>query len=91
MDILKLQDYQMFKDIVEHSFDEIFVTDQNGMVLYVNESCEQNYGIPSSALIGKHIYELAEELFTPSATVEVMKQECPVEVMQETKQEDACS
>ncbi|MGV2622512.1 UNVERIFIED_CONTAM: sigma 54-interacting transcriptional regulator [Halobacillus marinus] len=86
MDILKLQDYQMFKDIVEHSFDEIFVTDQNGMVLYVNESCEQNYGIPSSALIGKHIYELAEELFTPSATVEVMKQECPVEVMQETKQ-----
>ncbi|UOQ44274.1 sigma 54-interacting transcriptional regulator [Halobacillus salinarum] len=84
MHVTELQDNHLFREIVEHSFDEIFVTDHKGIVLYVNEACEKNYGIAAKKLLGRNVEDLADELFTPSATIEVIKRELPVEIMQRT-------
>ncbi|MEC5423291.1 sigma 54-interacting transcriptional regulator [Virgibacillus sp. C22-A2] len=77
-------DNELLTEIVDHFSDEIFVTDNMGTVLLVNEVCEYNYGIPAEQLIGKNIKELEDSLFYPSATIEVLKRERPVEIMQRT-------
>ncbi|WP_158290501.1 sigma-54 interaction domain-containing protein [Halobacillus salinus] len=79
-----MKENHLFEEIVEHSVDEIFVIDRNGIVLYVNEACETNYGVQADRLIGASIKNLEDDLFTPSATLEVLKRQRPVEIMQRT-------
>lgn len=73
-----------FKHIFEYSADEIFVADAEGYVLYVNDVCKENYGISAEELIGKHIKELEDDLFYPSAILEVLRTRDAVEIMQKT-------
>lgn len=79
-----LRDVNVFKEIAEHSSDEIFVTDGKGIVLYVNGACKQHYGLDANELIGRSVRELEERLFYPSATLEVLKTEKPTEMIQNT-------
>lgn len=44
-----------FKNIIDHSFDEIFVADGKGTTIYCNETFERNYGIKRVDLIGKNV------------------------------------
>lgn len=44
-----------FKQILDNSFDEIFVADANGIAIYCNETFEKNYGVKREDLIGKHV------------------------------------
>jgi PAS domain S-box-containing protein/TyrR family helix-turn-helix protein len=72
-------------DIFESSFDEIFLTDADGMVVLVNSACEQNYGMPSSQLVGKHVKDLEKMgIFYPSATLKVIEKKQPLELFQTT-------
>lgn len=72
-------------DIFELSFDEIFVTDADGMVLRVNSVCEKNYGMPASNLIGAHVKDLEKlGIFYPSATLQVIEKKQPIELFQVT-------
>lgn len=79
-----MNERDLFKEIAERSSDEIFVTDSEGVVLYVNEKCEQNYGLPAEAFTHKNIKDLETDLFYPSATLEVIRRKRPVEIMQKT-------
>lgn len=78
------RDERFFKEIVENSSDEIIVTDSEGNVLYVNEVCKHNYGLEPKDLIGKNMKELEDNLFYPSATLEVLRTNDVVEIMQKT-------
>ncbi|MDM5186823.1 sigma 54-interacting transcriptional regulator [Bacillus sp. DX4.1] len=74
------------RDVFEYAFDEIFVTDEQGMVVRVNSTCERHYQLPAGKLIGKHVKELQKEgIFYPSATLEVIEKQKPIELVQTTK------
>lgn len=74
------------QDVFEYAFDEIFVTDDKGIVVRVNSMCERHYQLSAKELVGKHVKELQKEgIFYPSATLEVIEKERPVELVQTTK------
>lgn len=52
--------YELLKKILDHSHDEIYVTDAQGIVLYVNHAVEKHCGIKASEIIGKSSKELSE-------------------------------
>ncbi len=62
------------KDVFEYAFDEIFVTDEQGIVVRVNSTCERHYQLGAEELVGKHVKELQKDgIFYPSATLEVIE------------------
>ena len=72
--------------IFDSTYDEIFVTDGNGVTLRVNAACERLYGLKASDLIGKNVRELeAQGIFSPSITLIVLKERQRVTMMQTTK------
>ncbi|MGW5983107.1 sigma-54 interaction domain-containing protein [Bacillus mycoides] len=74
------------QDVFEYAFDEIFVTDDKGIVVRVNSMCERHYQLSAKELVGKHVQELQKEgIFYPSATLEVIEKKRPVELVQTTK------
>lgn len=74
------------KDVFEYAFDEIFVTDEQGIVVRVNSTCERHYQLAAEELVGKHVKELQKDgIFYPSATLEVIKKKRPIELVQTTK------
>ncbi len=56
-------DYATLKKILDNSHDEIYVTNGDGIVLYVNNACEKHYGVKAIDLIGKHSEELNEKQY----------------------------
>ena len=74
------------QDVFEYAFDEIFVTDDKGIVVRVNSTCERHYQIAAKELVGKHVKELQKDgIFYPSATLEVIEKKRPIELVQTTK------
>ncbi|PGC69433.1 RNA polymerase subunit sigma-54 [Bacillus toyonensis] len=74
------------KDVFEYAFDEIFVTDEQGIVVRVNSTCERHYQLAAEELVGKHVKELQKDgIFYPSATLEVIEKKRPTELVQTTK------
>lgn len=62
------------QDVFEYAFDEIFVTDEKGIVVRVNSTCERHYQLAAKELVGKHVKELQKDgIFYPSATLEVIE------------------
>lgn len=56
-------DYDTLKKILDNSHDEIYVTNAEGIVIYVNNVCEKHYGVKASEIIGKKSKELSEMNF----------------------------
>ncbi len=74
----------LFK-ILEHSYDEIFVTDANGKVIYVNPVCERYYGIKARDVIGRQARSLAEEgYYGPPLIDQVLQQRQRINMVQTT-------
>ena len=64
------------QDVFEYAFDEIFVTDEKGIVVRVNSTCERHYQLAAKELVGKHVKELQKDgIFYPSATLEVIEKD----------------
>jgi len=82
-DILKRYDENIYKIMAENFGDEIFVTDGEGIVLFVNPAAVEVIGKPLDELIGRDVRDLVKEnYFKPSATVEVLKQRKTVNMIQ---------
>lgn len=78
-------DKESLQKILDSSFDEIFVVDGKGVVLYVNKACERHYGLKASEFIGKSSYELAAKgLWFPSVTPQILREKKRVSLIQET-------
>ncbi|PGU43549.1 sigma-54 interaction domain-containing protein [Bacillus cereus] len=74
------------QDVFEYAFDEIFVTDEKGIVVRVNSTCEGHYQLAAKELVGKHVKGLQKDgIFYPSATLEVIEKKRPIELVQTTK------
>lgn len=74
------------KRILDNSYDEIFVIDREGKVVYVNEACERHYGLKPEEVIGKFASELAEEgYYAPYIAPIVFREKLRVTVEQVTR------
>lgn len=72
--------------IFNSSYDEIYVTDGQGITLRVNKAGERLYGVKAEEIVGRHVSELEEQgLFTPSITPQVLKTRKRVTSVQNTK------
>jgi len=49
---------EVYRQILDNSYDEIFVVDRNGYVIYVNNVCERHYGLKASDILGRHVDDL---------------------------------
>jgi len=78
-------DLERLKEILDHSYDEIFVVNSKGVVIYVNSASEKNYGLQPSEIIGKTVYHLFEKgYFTPTIIPVVFKEKKRITFSQET-------
>jgi PAS domain S-box-containing protein len=78
-------DKESLQKILDSSFDEIFVINGKGVVVYVNKACEKHYGLKASEFIGKSSYELAAKGFwSPSVTPQILRDKKRISLIQET-------
>ena len=74
------------QDIIEASFDGIFVTDGHGKVTRINQAYERLTGIKRSEIIGKAMTDLVKKgYYNESATLKVLKSGHPESIMQKVK------
>lgn len=59
-DIIQLNREELLR-ILEHSYDEIFVTNADGVVVYVNSACAKHYGKQTREMVGKRSTEMTEQ------------------------------
>lgn len=84
MDLIK-QANILLKKILDHSYDEIFITDPLGNIIYTRPSTEKLFGIPYEKMIGHNVYHLEKEgVFSPSAIANVLTNKKEVTIVQET-------
>ncbi|KAB7704055.1 PAS domain-containing protein [Bacillus aerolatus] len=75
----------LFKHILEHSFDEIFIADSLGNILYTSKSTEKMFGLPFGEIIHQNIFHLEKEgVFSPSVTANVLRNKKEETLIQET-------
>jgi PAS domain S-box-containing protein len=51
----------IYKKILDNSYDEIFVVDDNDIILYVNEASIKHYGLHPDEMIGKTVTEITKK------------------------------
>ena len=82
-DISKRYDKSFYKMMAENFGDEIFVTDGDGVVLFVNLEAAKVIERPVHEIVGRKVQELVDEgFFKPSASLEAIKQKKTVNIMQ---------
>lgn len=74
-----------YKNILENCYDEVMVVNAKGVVVYVNEACERNYGLSPSEIIGRTVNDLgAQGYYRPVIAPLVFKEKKTVTLEQET-------
>lgn len=74
------------KLIMDNSYDEIFVTDKDCRIIYVNGACKRNYGPMPEEIIGKTVYEMVDSnYYSPPLAPIVIQQKKTVTMEQITK------
>ena len=72
--------------IIESSYDGLYITDGKAKTLRVNQAYERITGLKKEDLTGKKTSELvAQGIFDPSVTLEVIRERRPKTIMQEIK------
>ena len=78
--------HTLLNQILAHSFDEIFITDAKGKIIYARQAAEKLFGIPHEKLIDQSVFLLEKEgVFSPSVIVNVLKSKKDETFIQETK------
>lgn len=81
-----LEDSIILQHILQHTFDEIFVADATGMVLYTSQSTEKVFGIPCEQIVHHNIFDLEKQgMFLPSVIANVLRTNQKETLIQETK------
>jgi len=75
-----------YRNIVEQFEEEIFVTDGEGIILYLNPQAEKVCQVKLNEVIGKHVGNLEKEgIFSSSTTLEVLHTKKKVNILQKLK------
>jgi PAS domain S-box-containing protein len=78
-------DSKTMQQILDMSFDEIFVVDKNGCILFVNEAAKKHYGIKATDLVGKTVYHFDKQgLWEPTVFPIVLKEKKRITMLQNT-------
>lgn len=76
----------LVEHIINHSFDEIFVTDTSGNVLFASSSFKNLFGIQAEEIINQNVFVLEEKgILSPSVTGKVLKTKNRETIIQETR------
>lgn len=79
-------DNQSFQQVLDSSLDEIFITDGDGNILFINAAAEALYGEVPENLVGRNVLELEEKgYFSPSLFPIVKERKEKVSMIQRTK------
>lgn len=80
--------YKQLEEIFDASFDEIYVTDENGKTIRVSKSAyERIYGRGTNNVIGKNVKELQSMgRFWPSVFPRILEEKRPITFIQYTSQ-----
>lgn len=71
--------------ILDYSYDEIYVTDADGKVLYVNAACERNYGAKPEDVIGHTQAEISDKgYWTPRISSIALDKKTSITLEQKT-------
>ncbi|GGE15544.1 RNA polymerase subunit sigma-54 [Marinithermofilum abyssi] len=74
-------------EIIENSYDCIYITDHHGITLHTNSAIERLTGIPKEYYIGKDVRYLERRgILKKSVTLEILKSRKPVTTIQANKQ-----
>jgi PAS domain S-box-containing protein len=79
-DFLKPKD---FKTILDNVYDQIYVTDAKGMVLYVNKATERNYGVKPEEFIGKDSLDISSRGYYTPVTGPIVRRDKKIETFEE--------
>lgn len=70
-------------DVIEHSSDSIYVTDQDGISVYANESFEEMTGATVESVLGKSVFDLeAQGIYRPSVSAIVLREKRQITLIQ---------
>lgn len=73
-DLIPLENNRLFDSILESSYDGIYITDGDGITLYVNSAYERISGFTKNEVLGKHIKSLIKKgMFSQSAVFKVLQ------------------
>lgn len=76
---------KIFEVIINSEFDEVTITDQNGVFISVFKTCNNNFGIDKNKMLGKSAYDLEKDgVFSKSVTLRVLKEKKKISLVQET-------
>lgn len=76
---------EALRQALDMSFDEIFIVDKDGYILFVNKAVERHYGIKTTDFIGKTVFHFADRgIWEPPIFPIVMKEKKMVTVLQDT-------
>jgi PAS domain S-box-containing protein len=86
-EVLELTEINKDLEIIfDSSFDEIFVTDGQGVVLRVNSAGEKTYGLSKKQMIGRKAQDLSVDgYFSPSLTPNIIKEKKRMSTVQKTR------
>jgi PAS domain S-box-containing protein len=71
--------------VLDSCFDEVHITDGEGLTLKVSSSCARIFGVPVEEFLHKSVFELEKlGIITPSSTRMVIEQRQPVMITQKT-------
>lgn len=72
-----------YRKMVENLGEEIFVTDGQGKVIFINPASEKTFEMSATQIIGKNVTDLQEEgILSASSTLQVMKTGQKVDIIQ---------
>lgn len=80
------KEFDVYKTIVENLGEEIFITDGDGNVLFVNPASIEINELDIDNIVGRNVRELMNEgYFSESSTLKVLKEKKPVSILQYLK------
>ena len=80
-----LKSQLVLENIIQYSFDEIFVTDAEGNIILSSDSFKNFFGIDAKEIINQNVFVLEKEgVLSPSVTGKVLKTKKIETIIQET-------
>ena len=70
-----MDDYLDFKEISDHLYDGIYISDGTGKTIYVNDAYSRITGITKDEVVGRTVYDISREgkLYKGAVTMDVIE------------------
>lgn len=83
--MLLQQSHLLLDYIIKYSFDEIFVTDASGDIIFISEKFKNMFGIETEEMLHQNVYTLEKAgILSPSVTGKVLRTQKNETIIQET-------